>query len=121
MPMVVCCVLHSLSSVPMWIMSSIAMSSCNVWSEAVWHRELPYTPLAAKLLVLDANLVRGMCRAIVLNSHIEAALAANAAAIVTWQVLPVLIDLNQTYDFTWDSDAGQVIQALTAYATCLVG
>lgn len=62
-----------------------------------------------------------MCRAIVLNSQIETALAANAAAIVTWEVLPTLVDPEQTYDFTWDSDAGHVIQALTAYATCLVG
>lgn len=61
-----------------------------------------------------------VCRAIVFNSQIEAALAANAAAIMTWQVLPMLVDPEQTYDFTWDSDAGQVIQALTTYAACLV-
>ena len=40
---------------------------------------------------------------------------------MTWQVLPIIVDPNQTYDFTWDSDAGQVIQALTTYAACLVG
>lgn len=60
------------------------------------------------------------CRAIVFNSQIQAALAAKAAAIVTWQVLPMVVDPDQSYDFTWDSDAGQVIQALTTYATCLV-
>lgn len=54
------------------------------------------------------------------NAQIEAALAANAAAIMTWEVLPMLVDPEQTYDFTWDSDAGQVLQALTTYAACLV-
>lgn len=58
-------------------------------------------------------------RAIVFNAQIEAALAANAAAIMTWEVLPMLVDPEQTYDFTWDSDAGQVLQALTTYAACL--
>ena len=39
---------------------------------------------------------------------------------MTWEVLPILIDTLQTYDFTWDSDTGQVIQALTTYASCQV-
>ena len=59
-------------------------------------------------------------RAIALSSEIEAALASGAAAIMTWEVLPVLVDPDQSFDFTWDSDAGQVIQALTSFATCLV-
>lgn len=52
------------------------------------------------------------------SSQVQAALAAGAAAILTWQVLPLAIDPDQNYDFTWDSDGGQVIQALTAYASC---
>lgn len=58
------------------------------------------------------------CRAIVFSSQIQAALAAGAAAIMTWEVLPMTIDPGQTFDFTWNSDGGQVIQALTAYASC---
>lgn len=61
-----------------------------------------------------------MYRAVVFNSQILAAIAAKAAAIVTWEVLPMIIDTTQDYDFTWSSDGGQVIQALTNYATCLV-
>ena len=56
----------------------------------------------------------------VFNSQIQAAIAGKAAAIMTWEVLPMLIDTTQDYDFTWSSDGGQVIQALTNYATCLV-
>ncbi len=62
----------------------------------------------------------GVYRAVVFNSQIQAAIAAKAAAIMTWEVLPMLIDTTQDYDFTWSSDGGQVIQALTNYATCLV-
>ena len=40
---------------------------------------------------------------------------------MTWEVLPMVIDTHQLYDFTWDSDGGQVLQALTTYASCLVG
>lgn len=32
----------------------------------------------------------------------------------------MIVDTTQDYDFTWSSDGGQVIQALTNYATCLV-
>ncbi len=62
----------------------------------------------------------GVYRAMVFNSQIQAAIAGKAAAIMTWEVLPMLIDTTQDYDFTWSSDGGQVIQALTNYATCLV-
>ena len=55
------------------------------------------------------------------NSQVQAAIDAGAAAIMTWQVLPMIIDTVQTYDYTWDSDGGEVIKALTTYATCLVG
>ena len=32
----------------------------------------------------------------------------------------MIIDTTQDYDFTWSSDGGQVMQALTNYAACLV-
>lgn len=58
-------------------------------------------------------------RAVVFNSLIQAAIAGKAAAIMTWEVLPMIIDRMQEYDFAWSSDGGQVIQALTNYGTCL--
>ena len=72
-------------------------------------------------IILGANCVSiPMCRDVVYDSQVKAAIAAGAGAIMAWEELPMIIEPSQEYDYTWHSDGGEVIGALARYASCLV-
>lgn len=56
----------------------------------------------------------------VYDSQVRAAIAAGAGAVLAWEELPMIVDPSQDWDYTWNSDGGEVIGALAHAAYCMV-